>query len=113
GKWRYLLYDLDMTVGYDGTSSAVNSIAIARNPNSHNSTSDLFDAILDNPTYKNYFINRYADLINTIFQGDSMKTIEKQFKDSMASDMVKHFAKWGGSTSTWNSTISTMETYMN
>ncbi len=113
GKWRYLIYDLDMTVGYSGASSSGNTLKLARDPNSQNYTSDLFDAILENPTYKNYFINRYADLINTIFLPDSMKKIEKTFKDSMANDMVKHFNKWGGSTSAWNSDISSMESFIN
>ncbi len=111
GKWKYLLYDLDMCVGYSGTSTTTNSIEVARNPQSQNYTSDLFDAILDNPTFKNYFINRYADLINTIFQYDSMMTVEESFKDSMSSDMAKHFAKWGGSISGWNNDIDDMESY--
>jgi hypothetical protein len=111
GKWKYLMYDLDMTVGYSG-SVTTNTLKVARDPNNQNYTSDLFDAVLENPTYKNYFINRYADLINTIFRSDSMKVIEKQFKDSMASDMVKHFAKWGGSTSSWNSSISSIESWV-
>jgi hypothetical protein len=111
GKWRYILYDLDMTVGYGGSTST-NTLRTARDPNSQNYTSDLFDAILENPTYENYFINRYADLINTVFKSDSMKVVEKQFKDSMSSDMAKHFAKWGGSTSTWNSHISSVESWV-
>ena len=112
GKWRYLLYDLDATVGYANASSSVNSINIARNPADQNYTSDLFDALLNNPVYKTYFINRYADLINTIFQPDSMEYWEDSFIDSMENDMPQHFAKWGGSMSNWDDELDDMEDYI-
>ena len=53
---------------------------------------------------QNYFINRYADLINTIYLPANAECT-KQFRDSMAFDMVAHFAKWGSDTIGWNARI--------
>lgn len=117
-KWKYLLYDLDFGLGFSGSVND-NRIAIARNPVDLNYTSDLFDAILNNSTYKTYFINRYADLINTIFLPSQMISVMNQFKDSMSHDMNAHFSKWPSfngsnySMSTWQSAINSMVSFIN
>ncbi|MBP6334649.1 MAG: CotH kinase family protein [Bacteroidia bacterium] len=117
GKWRYLLYDLDMGLGYS-SSVNTNTLGIARNPLSTNNTSDLFDALLQNPTFKTYFINRYADLINTIYKPSLMKAVSRQFEDSMRSDMYPHFDRWPTfngdyfSMGTWNSEINQLEDFI-
>ena len=107
GKWKYLLYDLDYTVGFAGPVTT-NTINTARNPASGNRTSDMFDAMLDNTEFRTYFVNRYADLINTIFLPDHLDDIKDSFKDSMDADMPEHFAKWGSSVSSWESKIDDM-----
>lgn len=58
-------------------------------------SSEMFDAMLNNPTFKRYFINRYADLINTNYLPANIDNVIHQFQDSMAPDMPAHFAKWG------------------
>ncbi|MBK8587425.1 MAG: hypothetical protein IPN88_19305 [Bacteroidetes bacterium] len=61
-----MIYDLEFGLGYSGSVSN-NMLGTARNASPHNYNSDIFDAFTQNPTYKRYFINRYADLINTVF----------------------------------------------
>jgi len=118
GKWKYLLYDLDFGLGMSGSVND-NRLAIARNPASQNYTSDLFDALLGNTQFKTYFINRYADLINTIFKSSNLKDVSEEFEDNMRHDMSDHFSKWSSfngenfSISTWNSKISSMESFIN
>ncbi len=106
-KWRYLVYDLDFGLGLYGDVNE-NRLSMARNPAAFSLSSEMFDAILKNPEYKTYFINRYADLMNTIFLPDNLNSVMHSLKDSMASDMTAHFEKWGSSTSNWNSEISDM-----
>lgn len=118
GKWKYLLYDLDFGLGYSGSVND-NRLAIARNPNSQNYTSDMFDALLNNTTFRTYFINRYADLINTIYKSSTLKDVSQEFEDIMRHDMSDHFSKWSSfdgdtySISTWNTRISSMESFIN
>ncbi len=118
GKWEYLLYDLDFGLGFSGNVNE-NRLGIARNPVSQNYTSDMFDAFLRNPSFKNYFINRYADLINTIYLPAKMFTVMHQFDDSMRHDMSAHFSKWSSfngqnySVSGWTSRINSMKSFIN
>ena len=111
-KWRYLVYDLDFGVGLKNTVND-DRLEIARNPAAFSYSSNIFDALLTNPTYKKYFINRFADLMNTIFLPSEMLPVMHQFQDSMAFDMNNHFIKWGSTAATWQGNINTMVNFIN
>lgn len=111
-KWRYLLYDTDFGMGLKGSVND-NRLSMARNPSAFSLSSEMFDAILNNPTYKRYFINRYADLINTIYLPSNVDKIKKQYQDSMSADMPAHFAKWGSNMTTWQSNMNSMMNFAN
>ncbi len=113
-KWKYMLYDVDMGLGYNGASTVnTNNLGIARNPAAFSYSSEMFDAVLNNPTYKSYFINRYADLINTIYLPTNVAAVMKSFRDSMSFDMTNHFAKWGSNATTWASNIAVLTNFSN
>lgn len=111
-KWRYLLFDLDFGLGLKGSVSD-NRLELARNPIELSHSSNIFDAVLDNPIFRKYFINRYADLINTIYLPSEINEIMHSFRDSMIHDMKFHFAVWGSDTTGWNSRINTMMSFVN
>ncbi|MBK7853433.1 MAG: CotH kinase family protein [Bacteroidetes bacterium] len=111
GKWHYLMYDLDFGCGYSGSVND-NRLNIALNPQAFSYTSNLMNAMLDNPTFRGYFINRYADLINTIFKNSEMTAVEHQFEDSMSHDMQDHLALWGGTMNDWQNNIDDMMNFV-
>ncbi|MEO8085850.1 MAG: CotH kinase family protein [Bacteroidota bacterium] len=109
GRFRYLSYDFDFGYGLnDPLNSDVLGDALAANP--HNFQSDIFARLIQNPQYKNYFINRYADLINTIWLPSNVTTIANAFKESMRHDMHFEFENgWaGGDTNAWKANITSM-----
>jgi hypothetical protein len=111
GKFRYLIYDLDFGLGYSGTVTN-NMLGTARNPSPHNYNSDLFNAFTANSTYKRYFINRYADLINTIFLPANIQSQAYLLRDSLKYDYRLQNQKWGGADSTaWINNIANMITF--
>ncbi len=99
-RWRYILTDIDMGLGLMGsfTTNDLNRVINATN----NYHSYLFRSLLENTTFRNYFTNRYADLINTIFEPGNFKELAYKFRDSIASEMPRHFAKWGGDVNFWS-----------
>ncbi|MCC7231951.1 MAG: lamin tail domain-containing protein [Bacteroidia bacterium] len=107
GKFRYLIYDLDFGLGYSGSPNK-NMLATARNPNPHNYNSDIFDALTQNDRFRQYFINRYADLINTIFLPSSVTAMIDLFRDSLKYDMHNQFEIWGNDSAGWISNINNM-----
>ena len=110
GKFRYLIYDLDFGFGYSGTVSN-NMLATARNASPHNYNSDLFKVLSNNSTYKRYFINRYADLINTTFQPSNVEAMVNLFRDSLKYDMHFQWQAWGSDSANWVSKINSMLTF--
>lgn len=111
GRFRYLSYDLDFGMGLVG-SVTNNMLATALNPSPHNYNSDMFQRLVQNPTFKRYFINRYADLMNTIWLPSNVQSMAYLFRDSLRHDMHFQYDRWGGGdTNNWISNIATMMTF--
>lgn len=94
GKWRYVFWDLDQGSGWKNQDVNRNSLTHAINPPTPNPHSDILRNLLGNTQFHNYFINRYADLINTIYQHDNLKTIAFAMRDSIDPAMPRHEVKW-------------------
>lgn len=98
GKWRYVLWDTDLSLGFAqslGTGQdTMNMLAVAINPTQPNPHSLMLKGLLNNPEFKNYFINRYADLMNTIFLPSEMRQHAYAMRDEMLPEMARHFNRW-------------------
>jgi hypothetical protein len=91
-KWKYILYDLDFGLGlYSSYNNDKFSDLIS--PNSFTYQSAIFNALAANSKFKTYFINRYADLINTIYIPSNISKIAYQMRDSIFMDMPQHFSR--------------------
>lgn len=84
-------------------------LSVARNPSPQNYNSDIFDALTQNTVFRRYFINRYADLINTIFLPSNVQQVAYMYRDTISTDMAYQFA-WGSNNSDWLSNIQSMQT---
>ena len=95
GKWRYILWDTDLGTGlFDPFAYAYNHLAqIATYTNSNHVK--ILGGLFDNPEYVQYFINRYADLINTIFHPDNTLKLVDEITAEMEPEMARHFNLWG------------------
>ena len=92
--WRYLMYDTDAGFGFFGANVNDNFIDWARNPGSPSVHSNLFDKVLLNNTFRLRFINRYADLINTMFQPDHFNQEVAEMVNMMSGSMAPHIDRW-------------------
>lgn len=99
GKWRYVLWDLDLGTGLFGTfSNAAYDYmgSLIFSPAPINPHVIVFKQLLTNQKYKNYFINRYADLMNTTFLPNRVNSIADEMADDLEPEMTRHFNKWAG-----------------
>ena len=98
-KWRYIVTDMDFGLGMGGS---VNDNDIERVlTQSNTGHAFMLNALLNNTTFHDYFINRYADLINTIFTAKNMRNLAYAYRDSIMGDMPDHLNLWGGDMNTW------------
>ena len=95
GKWRFLMYDMDGAMGYFGSTPYDNYINLTRNPFYPNVFSEIFDKTLDNLALRNYFVNRFADLLNTIYMPDNMESVMNEMRDSIIGEIPHQVNRWG------------------
>jgi len=94
GKWRYILWDTDFGLGFANYAN-YDFLSVILNPWGYNPHSDMLNSLVANTQFKNYFVNRYADLINTIFDAEHFMQLANDLRDTIYTEMPRHFDKWG------------------
>lgn len=91
GKWRWALWDVDFGLGYGAVTDDVLPVYLG----SGQYTSNILATMLNNPAYRNFFINRSADLINTIFQPGEFTYHKTRTRDSLITAIQIQNFIWG------------------
>lgn len=97
GKWRYVLYDTDGSMGYFWGNPWDNFLSFAANPSYPNNHSEIFNKALENEIFKCEFANRYADLMNTIFMPQNFSEKADAIKNNLIAAMPDHINRWQNS----------------
>lgn len=121
GRWRWLLYDLDFGIGLWGASPAHDKLAVALAddgvgwPNPPEST-ELLRLLMAMPQFRTNFVNRYADLMNTLLVPARTQAMLAEMAAEIEPVMPRHIARWGTSddgkklqqlpAGTWEDTLS-------
>lgn len=95
--WRYVLVDLDVSLNAEGWANDRNDnlARILRPELDNNRHLDILRKLLENPTFKRYFINRYADLMNTSFSTAHTNERLDALVETVEPDIARHFERWG------------------
>lgn len=104
GRWKWLLYDVDMSMG--SHSRGVYDTNILRKLNTTTNTpyespswaTFLFRNLLKNQKFSNKFIQRYSMHMHTTFQPDRMKSIIDSTAALIQSEIPAHTNRWQKST---------------
>jgi len=118
GKWRWLLYDTDFGFGiWNAYDYKRNTVEFATEPNGQPWPNPpwstfLFRKLLENKTFKERFINRFADVLNTTFLPGSVIHHIDSLQDAIENEIPANFDKWGvPSVDSWNGQIQRMITF--
>ncbi|HEX7356227.1 MAG TPA: CotH kinase family protein, partial [Ignavibacteriaceae bacterium] len=119
-KWRWMIYDLDFTFGGNSQGLAnTNTLeqATATNgpdwPNPPWSTL-MLRKLLDNPDFKNEFIQRFAAHVNTTFETNHVLAVIDSMAQNIASEIPRHKERWPQSISfgdNWEELINMMRSF--
>lgn len=95
-RWRYIIFDLDSGMGRHGWSRASeNNLTRFLAPESNRTKhTDLIVALLENDNYRYYFLNRYADLLNTSFRSEIFRKEVDFTVEEIEPEMPIHFSRW-------------------
>lgn len=105
GKWRFLLYDLDATIG------TVHHDPIERLDTLDNNQASLFRNLLLSQSFKNDFVCRYQHHLTTTFHPDLMKAFLHDFRQKYAPELPRHVSRWNypNTMENWNQSCEYLE----
>ena len=122
-RWKYTLWDLDATNGLcyvdftgtggcgDETETVCNAMDYFPNDPDIPHT-DMYAALLQNQTFFELYINRYADLLNSTLSCERTTEHMNQMESVMLPEMPQHVARWGGSVADWQTNIQGIRDFM-
>ncbi|MFT4640062.1 MAG: hypothetical protein ACI8T1_003387, partial [Verrucomicrobiales bacterium] len=124
GRWRWLMYDLDYSFGFDGSSNfRFNTLAHAMAPSgtgwpNPGWTTLILRKLAENEGFQHAFANRVADLSNSRL--GAVQAIPKldTLRAHYASEMEHHINRWKRegqgipSLDAWESNIGTIRTFL-
>ena len=122
-KWRWLMFDMDWTFGFDDNSSySFNTLDHATNPFGYGwpnpaFTTLIFRRLFENEEFQNDFINRMADFMNTNFEKDFALSRLEEMENLFRPEMPAHIQRWaseGGipSMNSWENEIEKVEEFI-
>lgn len=97
-KWKFVLWDMAYSqgIGFTESTPQFNSLNLALfNPVKPNIYTPLFNALLKNNTFKYYFVNRFADLMNYYWTYEKANKIIDENINSMSTEITPNYERWG------------------
>ncbi|MCD4681659.1 MAG: CotH kinase family protein, partial [Bacteroidales bacterium] len=119
-KWGYVLWDEDATFAHYINYTGVPQISPYASPcfpegltNDPEEHIYILNKLMDNPEFEQYYITRYIDLYNTVFQPDRMIGYLDTIAAKMATEIPNQVARWGGSVSEWENNVQKIRNFIN
>ena len=116
-KWRWIMYDTDFGMGGNMGSYSSNSLAEATNPNHPDWPNPpwstlMLRKLLENTEFRNQFVNRFADLMNSTFLPTNVIKAIDEKSNAISGDISAHLLKWkGGNQAGWLNNVKTLRTF--
>lgn len=118
GKWRWMMYDTDFGFGiYNGQAYQLNTLdfATAANgpgwPNPPWSTF-LLRKLLENLRFRNQFVNRFADMLNTTFVADEVIQQIDSIADLIEPEIANNYKRWNNpGINQWQNSVQVMRNF--
>lgn len=95
-RWRFITIDLEWALAPNGwTDCYFDHIGYMLGQGNGIPYINVWLKSIQNERYRNFFINRYADVMNTAYLPDRLLAIENNFYELMVNEMPNEYARWG------------------
>lgn len=119
GKWRWILFDTDFSFGlWNVNDYFSNTLEFALEENGPNWPNPpwstlLFRKLTENTGFRNEFVNRYADELNSRFLPARVRTHIDSLAQRIGPEVAMHYDRWEGSLNYWENQVNNMKTFGN
>ncbi len=112
-KWRYALWDNDAAFGHYINYTGVPDQGATADPCNPEALSDpggqghvpILNKLMENDTFQQYYVSRYIDLFNSVFNCDTMIAHLDSLIALIDPEMDRQFTRWGGSRAGWEANV--------
>jgi hypothetical protein len=95
-RWRFCIVDIELAMAPNGwTDCYFDHIQYMMSQSPSIPYINIWLKSMQNERYRNYFINRYADVMNTAYDSDRISAIENSFYNQTVIEMPTEYARWG------------------
>ena len=95
-RYRFCTIDLELCLNPNGWTSAYDDhIAYMLGQSPDNPFINIWLKGIQNNRFRDYFINRFADVMNTEYHTDRLLPLEQYFFDQTVVEMQNEYARWG------------------
>lgn len=111
GRWRWILYDTDWGFGlHNKLAYKSNSLDFHTTPNGPSWPNPpwstfILRKLLENPSFRDAFVNRFADHLNTSFQPYRVETKIEDLYKQIQPEIPRHLDRWNLSHSRWEDQV--------
>jgi hypothetical protein len=107
-KWQWTIWDMDRSY----TDMSWNGFDHYDDPNNPFWNNIFISKLLQNGTYKNYFINRHLDLYNTLFRPEYVLTILDSLAAEITPEIPLEAVRWNSSVSKWETNVENLRNFI-
>lgn len=94
GRWRWLMYDTDFGFGWNDGLTGVNHNTL-NHARVNGDVGIMLRNMWPNQNYRRYFVNRYADLMNSCFLASHVHQVVDSMTQLYLPEMPDHIDRWG------------------
>lgn len=122
GRWRWAFNDFDFGFGNNEGLYPYNQNTLEHATHPDGSSwppnppwsTFLIRSLLENDGFRSDFINRFGDLLNSLFRPEYMAAALDEMKAALEPEILRHIKRWGhpaGGLEDWEGNISRMESF--
>ncbi|MDI9341822.1 MAG: CotH kinase family protein [Sediminibacterium sp.] len=119
-KWRYTLWDCDATFSHYINYTNIPNTSYNANPCDPQSLNNpgnqghipILNALMTNPTFKQYYVMRYFDLLNTGLSCTRMIQVLDSMILKITPEMPRQITRWGGTMGAWQQNVTDLRNFI-
>ena len=121
-RWGYILWDEDATFGHYINYTGIPAQSPYVTPCFHEALTGgsdpeghvrLLNKLRTNPGFEQYYVSRYADLLNTSLSLNNLQPLLDSLAGVISPEMPRHFSRWGGSSFQWLGNVQRIRDFVN
>jgi gliding motility-associated-like protein len=120
-RWRYVLWDMDACFGHYVNFTGIPDVSPSADPCNVENLNDpggqghtqIMTRLMNNETFRQFYISRYIDLSNTAFKCENMIHHLDSLVALIEPEMNGQITRWGGSMAEWQQNVQEIRDFIN